>query len=343
MIIDLKDNLNVTFLTEGSQSMGFGHLTRCLSISQALEEKGAKAHFIVNGDRKALTVISQVTTEVFDWINNAKRLFESLRNTNILFVDSLLISHSFYKQLVNSVPHIIFLDDFYRWSHDKGVIVDWTILADKLQFHSQNTSITYLLGTTYTSLRKDFWDVPKRRVKSSVSNILITFGGVDQRNLSTYVLRLLKKYFPNIKKTVVIAKCYTNISEIEAESDDNTQMIFFPNSSQMKENMLMADLAIASGGQTLYELARVGLPTISVISIDNQIDDTNGWAKAGFVKNAGWWNEPNLDKKIVQFINKLLDANVRQTMANLGQSYIDGQGARRIVNVILKLANEISV
>ena len=42
--------MKVFIITEGGKNIGFGHITRCLSLYQAFEERGNKPKFIINGD-----------------------------------------------------------------------------------------------------------------------------------------------------------------------------------------------------------------------------------------------------------------------------------------------------
>ena len=41
---------DVLILTEGGKDLGFGHITRCMAIYQAIEEIANSPEFIVNGD-----------------------------------------------------------------------------------------------------------------------------------------------------------------------------------------------------------------------------------------------------------------------------------------------------
>jgi len=40
--------MKVFIVTEGGKNIGFGHITRCISIYQALEKRGILPEFIVN-------------------------------------------------------------------------------------------------------------------------------------------------------------------------------------------------------------------------------------------------------------------------------------------------------
>ena len=193
-----------------------------------------------------------------------------------------------------------------------------------------------MLDTKYTALRKEFWNIDRRKVRESIKNLLITFGGSDVRNLCPKLLRLLVKSLPTVKKTVIVGPDFDNKSIIKNEADNNTELIFSPNSNQIKQCMINSDICIGSGGQTLYELASVGVPTIAIILGDNQVEDTIGWQKKGFLINAGWWHENNIEKKILNYINSISSKIIRQKMANIGQNSIDGNGSKRIVASIIE-------
>ena len=94
-------------------------------------------------------------------------------------------------------------------------------------------------------------------------------------------------------KKVIIGNSFDNVGEIE-EFDD--ELIYSPDSRQMLEAMESTDLAISSAGQTLYELARVGVPTIAVGVVDNQINNIKNWQKQGFIEFAGFWDDEDLGK-----------------------------------------------
>ncbi|MDQ7082427.1 MAG: glycosyltransferase [Aquificota bacterium] len=82
----------------------------------------------------------------------------------------------------------------------------------------------------------------------------------------------------------MIGKGFRNIDEIKASADPNTELIFYPSAEEMKNLMLDADIAISAGGQTLYELARVGVPTIAVAVAENQMWNVSEWQEAGFIE-----------------------------------------------------------
>lgn len=59
----------------------------------------------------------------------------------------------------------------------------------------------------------------------------------------------------------------------------NIRFFYSLDAEHMKTLMLESDVAISAGGQTLYELASVGLPTIAIQVVDNQSEDISGFLK----------------------------------------------------------------
>ena len=60
--------MKVVILTEGGADIGFGHITRCLSLYQAFEEKGIVSEMIINGDGSVLGLLRNSNYQIFDWV-----------------------------------------------------------------------------------------------------------------------------------------------------------------------------------------------------------------------------------------------------------------------------------
>ncbi|HEK24805.1 MAG: UDP-2,4-diacetamido-2,4,6-trideoxy-beta-L-altropyranose hydrolase, partial [Hydrogenobaculum sp.] len=244
--------MKVFIITEGSSYIGFGHITRMLSIYQAFEEINIKPKLIINGDESILDLVENTDFEIYDWLHEKENLLSQIKDADIVIVDSYMADKDFYEKISNMVKIPVYYDDNKRLDYPKGIVVNGNIYAKDLDYPNKEGTF-YLLGTQYTPLRKEFWEVSEKSIKKSVESIMITFGGDDIRNMTPKVLKLLKAKFPNLKKNVVIGKGFKNINEIEYTKDANTDLIYFPKAEKMKELMLESDIAISAGGQTLYE------------------------------------------------------------------------------------------
>lgn len=332
--------MNVLIFTESLKHGGLGHITRCISIYQAFQERNIKPKLLINSEKDLNFLPSDFYYEILNWQKSSKKIFNFLIKSDVAIIDSYSARKDFYKRVSDIVEIPIYIDDTARLKYPPGIVVNGGINSKELPYPRDN-KIHYLLGCEYALLRKEYWDAPNKILRAKIKNILITFGGSDSRNLTPIVLDLITASYPEVKKTVVIGQDFGNVEYGEREKDRHTEFIYSPHPNLMKNIMVKADLAISSGGQTLYELARLGIPTIAIGVVENQWNHMNGCEKAGFIKNAGWWNSINLQNRIIHFIEELSDIEQRKSMSTLGRQYIDGLGSQRLVKKIInKICDE---
>jgi len=327
--------MKVFILTEGGKNKGFGHITRCLSLYQAFEERGILPEFIINGDNEIECLLKGVNYQIFNWLDEKNKLFEMVKDANIAIIDSYLADISIYNTLSNLVELPVYIDDNKRLDYPKGIVVNGSIYAEELNYPSKN-GLTYLLGTKYTPLRKEFWEVPEKEINEKIESIMVTFGGDDAKNMTPKILSFLNDNYPNLIKNIIIGRAFQNIDEIKKYADKNTNLIYYPDAKKMKEIMLKSDIAISAGGQTLYELASVGIPTIGICIVENQLGNVKGWEKIGFLEYAGWYNDSNILEKIKNLIKYLKDLKERKNKFKIARKIIDRKGSLRIVEILIK-------
>lgn len=321
--------MNVFILTEGGRDFGFGHVARCSSIYQAFMKRDIKPKFLINGDISVNSILKSIDFDLFDWLNDVS----FLKSSDIVIIDSYMASIELFGEISRKVPLTAFFDDNNLLNYPGGIVINGLIDASNLNYSQEN--IKYLLGSKFTPLRDDFWDVIKLKINDNIENILITMGGNDLRNLTPKILDLLNNNFPTVNKKVIIADSFENVSEIESLKNDSVELIYSPNSKEMVNAMSSVDLAVSASGQTLYELACVGVPTIAIGIIDNQKDNIQNWLEVGFIEYAGCWNNKNLLNIILEKIELLKDKNIRYDKRLKGIRSIDGKGSIRIVKEIL--------
>lgn len=314
--------MNIYILTEGGSNIGLGHISRCSSIYQAFKEREYDPKFIVNTDGN----VNNEYYIVSNWIKDN----DFLENADIVIIDSYLADKTLIDEFASKVPLMVFLDDNKRINYPKGIVVNGTVLASNLNYPSKH-DLSYFLGSEYIPLREEFWQNNDIQIKDKIETILITLGGNDLRNLTPGILDLLSENFSDLNKKVIIGNSFSNKEEIEKAVDDKTELIYGPDASGMLNAMLSSDIAISASGQTLYELACTGVPTIAIGVIDNQINNIRNWQEQGFIYYAGCWNNPDLFDNIIKGIENI----DRYESHFKGISAVDGQGSRRIVKHIL--------
>ncbi|MCK9280014.1 MAG: bifunctional UDP-2,4-diacetamido-2,4,6-trideoxy-beta-L-altropyranose hydrolase/GNAT family N-acetyltransferase [Melioribacteraceae bacterium] len=328
--------IKVAIITEGFKKTGYGHITRCLSLYQGLDKSIFAPLLVVNGDKGAEELLNKSNYRIFDWLIHGEPALDLLNSYDIAIIDSYLAKENFYKMVLKKVSIPVYIDDNKRIIYPAGIIINGTIGSEHFNYprkekNSEKGRKEYLLGSNFIPLRKEFWVTSDRKIKKEVKTILITFGGQDLKNLSPKVLKMLQKEFPNTKKIVVAGGGATNLKTLEKLKDNKTEIHSVVSAAKMRSLMKKSDLAISAAGQTLYELASTGTPTIAVIVADNQKNNVKGWIKNSFLTNEFQFEDKDLLKSIKHEIDMLSDTDLRVLLSCSGMRNVDGQGVERIV------------
>lgn len=314
--------MRIKILTEGGKNIGFGHITRCMALWQAVKEtdRNIDTQFIVSADTKAKSFMrkSKIAAVCYDWYSNEDKLMKAIQPDEAVVIDSYLAPAGLYRKLSKKLyGHLLMIDDYSRIKYPKGIIVNPSVSACKFKYERMKGR-RYFLGNKYVILRKDFWKVPKLKMHMQVRNILITLGGMENTELLKNIAIWIKqKYDFNITLVDPLKTKYT--------------------AAEMLKMMRGADICISGGGQTTYELARLGVPTIGIYLADNQKMNLECWEKIGFIENAGSPAKKGFYDSLQEAIEKLHDNKEREKRSKLGYSEVDGLGALRIVREFIGL------
>jgi len=309
--------MKVSIVTEGGINIGFGHISRSTALQQAFQEKGVSCELVINADDKVESILSESDYRTFDWLSEPEKMLNSLRDVDLVIIDSYLAGLEFYQKVASTVPRAVYIDDYQRLDYPKGTVLNGTVYAKELNY-PQKEGLAYLLGSEYVFLRKEFWNFEDKAIKRDIKDVLITFGGRDSSGLIQKISNRLKSEF-NFNFQLV---------------DKNSRV----DSKKFIDLMLESDLCVSAGGQTTYELARCGTPTIGVCVADNQLLNLKAWEKTGFLEFVGWDNNEDLLEKIAKSVTRFSAYDQRVKSSNIGKKYVDGQGARRVVGEILSYA-----
>ncbi|MBW7989195.1 MAG: UDP-2,4-diacetamido-2,4,6-trideoxy-beta-L-altropyranose hydrolase [Planctomycetes bacterium] len=327
--------MKILILTEYGGDIGYGHISRCTSIYQAFEERGLMPELIVHGENHIEGLLAGKRYQLFDWINNRELLIEVLRDCDIAFVDSYLAGAEIYELVSEQVGAAVYFDDDLRIDYPKGIVLNGAISAEELNYPAREGD-RYLLGASYFPLRKEFCNVPVKKIRREVETLMVTCGGSDMLNLTPAIQTFLNKTYPNLQKKIIVTRLFSNLAEIKKLQGDNTELLCDLNAVDFRSVMQDSDIAISAGGQTLYELASVGVPTVAICVAENQLQNISGWNKSGSMEYTEIYRDKrflsNLDTalKVMMSYDKRLEYSVKS------RELIDGRGAQRVCDLLLQ-------
>ncbi len=303
---------DAVFLTEAGFDYGFGHLTRCMAIAEGFKENNISSTFYLRGRLNKDFSLFDFSWRHSDWLKEEINV-----SGKIVILDSYYADIKYCQHIYERAEKILFIDDNNRIPYPGGFVVNSIMGAETLGY-PDNRKVTYLLGSEFHPLRKEFWAVPEKIINQEIIKILITFGGSDITNETPTILRRIIKKYPDLEKRVIIGRGYSNIDEIKKVSDNKTVLIYYPEAKIMKEEMFLCDLAISAAGQTIYELARIGVPTHAIQVAENQANILLNWGKSNFL----------LTESI---FTTLPDVYTRKSVSDIGRILVDGKGVVRII------------
>jgi UDP-2,4-diacetamido-2,4,6-trideoxy-beta-L-altropyranose hydrolase len=323
----------VLILTECGAAIGFGHLTRCLSLADAFRSAGIDAEVWAAADGPLAHGLSQAVRLV-GWYGLPDDLMAEAGRAYGVLLDSFRIGTREIERISAVNRRTAVIDDFPRRQYSSGVVIDWTVAAEHFAFPSKCADVSYLLGSEYCALRKEFNRVSQRQFCDPPRSLLVTFGGSDTRSLTAPIVAMLQQEFPALEKMVVVGPAFPNRS-MHALENHNTVFHSAVDADLMQTLMARADIAVCGGGQTLYELASQGLPPVITGIVEDQKDDILGFTQAGFGIDAGSCERPDLLDALAEGIRGLWPASLRARHSAAGRRCVDGHGAERLATAVL--------
>ena len=356
--------MQVVIRVDASLQIGTGHVMRCLTLANALNEKGATIEFIcrelpgnliVYIENKGFTVhsLQGLTTSklgVFRSQNNlphshwlgvtqeqdakeCEAVIEIIK-PDWLIVDHYAIDCRWQNQLKGHYKKLMVIDDLVDRRHECDLLLDQTFGRKEEDYKALVPQTCHLLiGAQYALLRPEFakWREYslQRRSTPELKKILISMGGIDQENVTGQVLELLKDCdLPKeIIITVIIGATAPNIEKVmNTAGTMRNKTEVKVNVTNMAELMSNADLAIGAVGTTTWERCALGLPAIMITLADNQVFASAKLAKV----NIGWiLSSPNQVNKVLCD----LIAGSKAVLSKISKASIaitDGKGVERV-------------
>jgi UDP-2,4-diacetamido-2,4,6-trideoxy-beta-L-altropyranose hydrolase len=353
----------IAFRTDASLQIGTGHVMRCLTLADALRERGGKSTFICRPhdghlldliQQRGHTVIALAPVDVTfnapadpshakwlgtDWASDAAQTQQALGGQVVdwLVVDHYALDRRWEQALRPHTRRIMVIDDLADRPHDCDLLLDQNLGRQAQDYCSLISRQTHtLIGPTYALLRPEFaqWREHslQRRQPPRLTKLLITMGGVDAENATGRVLNALCNCVlpADLRITVVIgptAPWLYKVHEQAALMPRTTQVLVGVNN--MAQLMAESDLCIGASGSTSWERCCLGLPSIQLVLASNQKEA----ALALTIRNAALSidSATNLTSDLKASLDAI-DEQCMKTLTDRAAAICDGQGAESLVN-----------
>lgn len=305
--------------TEGDLLRGLGHLTRCSAYAAAWRQREGRVCWVVDGDDTARRVLQDENVDWRAW--QAEPV--TVQQEAVAIVDSYIATLPVLQSISDNYRQVVFLDDTFRLPYPQGHVVHPALDKPRMT----EGAAKWHWGPSWQPLRSAFWDVSRdAEFPVDVQKILILMGGSDIRQLTHRMITLAKDIYPCAEINVVVGggeggsqNCilHRNLTDV-----------------QMASLMLSCDLAISAAGQTVFELAKCGTPSILICVADNQSSQIVEWPKKGAFLSAGWWSDDNLNGQVRDSLAWLKSNENRRLLSENSRAVMDQNGVFATVGLL---------
>jgi spore coat polysaccharide biosynthesis predicted glycosyltransferase SpsG len=162
-------------------------------------------------------------------------------------------------------------------------------------------------------------------------------GGADGAGLTPLVIDTLDSIEGDFAVAAIIGPLFRERETVEAAAARSTRTVRLVDSPiSVCDLMLEVDIAVSAAGQTLYELAATGTPTVAVKVADNQSGNFLSFAERGTVLPVTFNTADQVRESLSEALRRLLsEYDLRSRMSEAGQRLVDGKGARRCAEALL--------
>jgi|SRR5690625_531840 len=320
--------MDILFITESGTGIGSGHLARTTALADAFHSQGfSDITFMIRGANAQYMFDRPYRVICHDWL---KHPVATTRNSKILIIDSYSNSYKRFDSLTNGCNLSVNIVDGTSKYDRADILLSPTIYGDSKEYLSAFKDKVIYGGVNYLLFRKEFWDAGIFSVKESINKVGISLGSSNIETL-TLILTSLKRCFGES----LIVYIFGN-SEIYSSNDfkrfSNLHVLGSLNSKRYIKYLLQMDILITNGGQTLNEALLLGIPTISICTEENQIQNINYLSHNNFTLNIDLYN---FTASLNNLLKKLNNKSFRHSLSRYLKNSFDHLGGLRTVNNII--------
>jgi UDP-2,4-diacetamido-2,4,6-trideoxy-beta-L-altropyranose hydrolase len=302
----------VLIRADANVEIGSGHLMRCAALGARLLQHGAQVHFVCVGLPAPLAtwlracgfaLTEMQATKISGWRADLDVTHEVARLTgmiDLLIVDHYQLDLKWEHGMRPYVRRILVIDDLADRDHDCDLLLDQNLhdgAQNRYEKHVPQGTIQFH-GPKYALLRTEFDRPGLVRIRDgNIKQLLVFFGGTDPGNQTTKVIDALRAFASRALQSIVVlgpAHPYRDAVRNRADGLPNVRVIDV--TDQMATLIAQADLAIGTCGGAAWERCALGLPSLVVVTAENQREDAEILHRLGAVLHLGDADEIDVDE-----------------------------------------------
>lgn len=352
--------MDIAFRLDATTKIGSGHFVRCMTLANGLRKEGHKTKFfyrnlpdalikklICNGHdfvciKSKNEEHSTSSRPHSDWLEVSRKAdAQAFKNANQgkkwdwIIIDHYALDIEWEKDVLEETNKIMVIDDLADRPHHCHLLLDQNFTDAPNNRYDLLTPqyCDILLGPKYVLLMPEYARLHKTiSARKKVKKILVSFGGADKHNMTLKTIEALLKVDHQKYEIDIIAPLMSDkVEKIRNTISSFSNFTMHHNLSSLATILAQTDLAIGAIGTTSWERLCLGVPTIAVITSENQKHVAESLHKANLIRLIGHLHEMSY-QKISSILDNLLKENALNIWSKHCLSICDGHGVSRVIN-----------
>lgn len=240
----------------GNSNIGLGHISRVMQIA---DEFFIKPDIYYDIDQTDPSVFGEIKYNLIP-VKGTEGMVEQLKTTpyGVVINDVLNTTKEYMMELRRCASNAILIN--FEDEGDGARYADVVINA----LYEDSNQANVKVGSKYYILPKQFLIYEPIEIAETVSNVIVSFGGADPQGYTERVMEIVtNSKYSHINFYVVLGKAKHN-AKVLMRYNEQPNIMVMHDVDNMPEIMNKCDIAISSRGRTCFELAALGIPTLSI-------------------------------------------------------------------------------
>lgn len=339
--------MNVTFRTDGSNRLGFGHLGRCRNLATELARLGYSHKFVRSGPKDQF--LNELDVE---WLDIEDCEVGSLRDAEmtlttalggaagapVVVVDNYRIDSSWESVVRKEGALVVAIDDLANRPHDCDVLIDASPLSAERYRGLAPAYTKCLLGPSFALLDPEVGDEHSQVVDSErdVQRVLVCFGGGENRMLIEMMLdacgdsRLSELDFDIVTANDTLSEDLQAARALAGHDfGSQSRVKIWGWVADLRTFLRGCDISVGAGGGLALERIRLGIPSVVVTLADNQVPTSREMHRRGLLRHVGDAKDCSPQRLAGEIHALVINQEARSFIRREGPQFIDGFGAMR--------------
>jgi UDP-2,4-diacetamido-2,4,6-trideoxy-beta-L-altropyranose hydrolase len=344
----------IVFRADASNTIGGGHVMRCLALAEVLRARGSSITFVCREhtghccdliESKGFPV-ERLPTGPTEWQDDARQTLDTIEARGVrpdcIIVDHYGLGSCWERKLRATTRSLAVIDDLADRCHECDLLLDQNYFEDLEQRYRAllPTAARRLLGPRYALLRPEFSQARDSATLPTVGRLFVCVGSHDPFGICDKTVAAIRLIGDRSLSAEIVTGADAELRErLSNTVSDLPGVSVHGFLHDIAGLMTGCSIAVGAGGSSTWERCALGLPSLVAIVADNQRRMSHDLAQAGIIVLLGEAKQVTPATLAAAIVRLLNDRTLCESMRANSRTLVDGEGGRRVADEILRIAH----